>query len=218
MKRILDLSTVILAVCALVVTGLVVRRELRGGVDQPREPREIAEWEDLTANGHFIGPRDAPVKIVEFSDFQCPFCARVQGGLDEVRRQYPDEVAVVYRHFPLEAIHPHAMTAALASECAAEQGQFKAMHDRLFEGQDSIGQKPFVSFAGEAGVQDSVEFQKCLDEERYAEKVSSDIEVARSIDLRGTPSIIVDGTLLPGTPSARDLEEWVVRALDEPPQ
>ena len=129
-------TTVVLTLCALVLTGILVRREFFPGITATA-PREVEHWSQLASAGHTMGPANAPVRILEFSDFQCPYCARLQPTLQAIRAKYPDRVAVVYRHFPL-ADHPHAMQAALASECAAAQGRFERFHDILFAAPDSI--------------------------------------------------------------------------------
>lgn len=158
MKRTLEnVVTLVLVVCALVVTVAVVRKEFtaRGGSPTADEPREINGWRDLTSAGIWLGSRDAPVVIVEFADFQCPFCAVAARSLRELRSRV-DEVAILYRHFPLDAIHPHATDAAIAAECAAAQGMFEAYHDLLFAEQRAIGSIEWTDFGERAGVPSDV--------------------------------------------------------------
>ena len=167
-----------------------------------------------------MGSVSAPVVVIEFADFQCPFCGRAAENLREFRAAYAGEVAVVYRHFPLTAIHDHAMEAAIASECAAAQERFESFHDRLYQEQDSIGSKDWVAFAEEAGVPSIADFIRCLQEEWPRDRVRRDARAARQIRLTGTPSIIVNGVLLPGTPSVEELEEQLrlVRRSDAVPE
>jgi protein-disulfide isomerase len=208
-----DLATGLMVCCALVITAAVVRREFFPApavAAQPdTKPRPADNWDQLSAAGQRMGPVRAPVQIVEFSDFQCPFCATFAETLRKLRAKYPDRVAVLYRHFPLEEIHPHARTAALATECAAQQGRFEAYHDRLFAQQDSIGSKAWERFAAEAGVGDVDAFTRCMRDERLLANVDRDKELADATGIRLTPSIIIDGTLIPGALSEAELEKWI---------
>lgn len=208
-----EAATGLLVVCAIVVSAAVVRREFFPApavAAQPdTEPRPVDNWAEIAATGQRMGPVGAPVQIVEFSDFQCPFCATFSTTLRKVRAKYPDRVAVLYRHAPLDAIHPHARRAALAAECAGEQGRFEPYHDRLFAQQDSIGVKPWARFAAEAGVPDTAAFSQCVREERRMPNVARDADLARRTGIDVTPSIVIDGTLVPGTLSEAELETWI---------
>lgn len=213
-KTVSNAATSLLAICALVVTGLVVKREfLPEAVTPERVWRSVQNWEGLAATGLAMGPERPLVRIVEFSDFQCPFCARANASLRELRERYPEQVAVVYRHFPLEEIHPHAFAAALATECAGEQGRFEPFHDLLFARQDSIGVKDWASFAEDAGVADLAKFQACVEEEKYRPRLEEDIRAAQRIGVTGTPSFVFDGQMVSGALSTDELEEWVRGAL-----
>lgn len=164
-------------------------------------PRVIADWRRLSAAGQPLGPRDAPVVIVEFADFQCPFCATAARNLRELRSRVGDQVAVIYRHCPLTSIHPFAWDAAVAVECAGEQGRFEAFHDALFTGQEDIGLKDWGILAEETEILSSAQFADCLGQEWATERVREDARVAARLGLTGTPSVIVNDLLLPGTPS-----------------
>lgn len=198
--------TVVLTICAVIVTGLLVKREFAPpapAAEAEAEPRMVGNWQQILgtvlAKGHVIGPRDAPVKVVEFADFQCPFCARAQPVLERIRRKYPDQVAIVYGHLPLQGIHPYAFTAALASERAGAQGQFAAYHDVLFEHQDSIGEASWTWFAKRANVSNLAEFRRCVKSERLRARVTGDAEIAEQLGLTSTPAFIVNGRLWTGS-------------------
>lgn len=209
-----NLVTVILVVCAVIMTGLVVRRELfppsSPGYQPDLASRRIEQWDSVLAGGRILGNPDAALRIVEFSDFQCPFCARFAETLKNIRQRHPDRFAIHYRHLPLEAIHPHARTAALTSECAGEQGRFEAFHDAVFAQQDSIGRKDWRAFATDAGVSDLAEFSRCVAEERFGKEVQRDLDIAESLGLDLTPTIIINGVVLPGAHSEADLEKWII--------
>jgi protein-disulfide isomerase len=210
------LVTALLVTCALIVTAAVVKREfLPSAAAAPGSdlrPRKLENAATLAATGQVMGRPDAPVKIVEFSDFQCPYCARAQEVIERVRRRHPERVAVVFRHFPLDAIHPHARTAAMASECAAEQGRFHAYHDALFSRQDSIGARTWEAFATDAGLRDLPAFRQCVDSRRHAAAVERDAKIAAELGLEVTPSLIVNGELRVGLPTEDELERWVLAA------
>jgi protein-disulfide isomerase len=208
-----DLATGLMLCCALVITAAVVRREFFPApavAAQPDlKPRPVDNWDELAAAGQRMGPAGAPVQIVEFSDFQCPYCATFAGTLRKLRAKYPDRVAVLYRHYPIQEIHPYARTAALAAECAGQQGRFEAYHDRLFAQQDSIGSKAWERFAAEAGVGDVDTFTRCVRDERLLANVDRDAKLAEASGIRLTPSLVIDGTLIPGALSETELEKWI---------
>jgi len=211
-------ATGLMVACALVVTAAVVHREFFAGsaAASPPDttPRPVDNWTELASTGLRMGPADAPVTIVEFSDFECPFCATFSETLRRVRAKYPGRVTVLYRHYPIDELHPNARTAGLAAECAAVQGRFESYHDRLFAQQDSIGKKPWERFAIEAGVPDLAAFTGCVDEGRLMTNVERDAALAEATGIRLTPSLVIGGTLIPGAISEPELERWITN----PPQ
>lgn len=219
MKKVVsNVVTAVLVVCALLVTIAVARREFMASsvppaADAPSaDPRPVGDWQALAAAGLWLGSPDAPVVLVEFADFQCPFCAVAADNLRAVLSRYGDDVAVVFRHFPLEHIHPHAHAAAVAAECADAQDRFGTFHDLLFARQNEIGETPWTQLAATAAM-DTVAFAECLDAAWPRDRVSEDARVAREVGLTGTPSVIVGGLLLPGTPSVATLREHIDEAL-----
>ncbi|MFL5538879.1 MAG: DsbA family protein [Longimicrobiaceae bacterium] len=211
-------ATAVLVLCALTVTGLVVRRELfppaaaaPPGADAPRS-LSASEWAAASGAGEVMGPAGAPVQIVEFSDFQCPFCARIAPVLQRVRERHPGRVAVIYRHYPLEQIHPFARDAAVASECAAAEGRFEPFLTLVFAEQDSLGTKAWERFAAQAGVRDADAFRRCLSDAAVRRRVERDAEVARRLQVRATPTLVINGTLITGILTDQELEQYVFRA------
>lgn len=174
---------------------------------------EVPEWRSFAASGQRIGPADAPVTIVEFSDFQCPFCAVAAETLRDLRERFGDSIAIVYRHFPLTEIHPHATAAAIASECAAEQGRFEAFHDALFASQDSIGRVDWTWFASRAGLAQAEAFENCIAEERTAPVVARDEAAGRTLGVAGTPTLLVNDRRLLGRADGALLDSLVSAAL-----
>ena len=207
-----NLVTGVLVSCAIVVTLAVVRREFFPGAlfsPPPPQIREIEGWDEVVSGGLRFGSAESDIVVVEFADFQCPFCVTVAHSLRELRSEFAGQVSFVYRHFPLTSIHEHAMEAAIASECAARQGKFERYHDLLYEEQDAIGVREWTVFAEMAGVPSVDKFRSCLEDDWPRARVMEDARLARRLRLDGTPSVIVNGTLLPGTPSLETLRQHI---------
>ena len=148
----------------------------------------------LSDDDPVLGDPDAPISIVEFSDFQCPFCARAASGTltDFKDSDYfkDGEVNLVYKHFPLNSIHPFAQKAAEASECANRQGEFWEYHDTLFENQRSLSVADLKGYADDIGL-DTDEFDSCLDDDEARAKVAADLAAASAAGGRGTPYFVI---------------------------
>jgi protein-disulfide isomerase len=152
----------------------------------------------------YMGPEDAPVVIIEFSDFNCGYCRKwYQESLQKILDQYPDQVRFVYRDYPLLA--ESSLTAAQAAQCANEQGAFWEFHNALFDREDPKTLETYLQFAEEfdLNVQD---FQECYDSEQTMEEIQNDATFAASLGIRGTPTFFVNGIPLVG---AQPLENFV---------
>jgi protein-disulfide isomerase len=163
--------------------------------NQPSEPVKISADDDP-----IIGDPNAPITIIEFSDFQCPFCARFHvQTLPLLLDQYIEQgkVKLVFRDFPIQSIHPNALPASVAAECANEQGEFKAMHDMLFDNQKQWSDQEtvdalsmFSQYATEIGLEQGT-FDSCLTSGKYIEEIRNDLDDGRSYDVTGTPGFFV---------------------------
>jgi protein-disulfide isomerase len=157
----------------------------------------------VAAEGPSFGPADAPVTIVEFSDFECPYCARAGVIAKQIQARYPTQVRFVYRHLPLERIHPHARGAAEASACADAQGRFWDFHDKLFANQRALSPADLQRYAGELKL-DQAAFDQCVKERKFQAQVDRDLAAAAEAaggagkGGLGTPSFFVNGILLSG--------------------
>ncbi len=144
------------------------------------------------------GPADAPITIIEFSDFECPYCQRWHEEVwKKLASAYPTQIRLVYRDFPLYSIHPNAGPAANAAECANEQGKYWEFHDLLFSGAEKLGDAAYQTYASSLKL-DLNAFQQCLDENRYEAEVTADFEYATSIGISSTPTFFINGVALIG--------------------
>ncbi len=139
---------------------------------------------------HIRGPVSAPVTLVEYADFECPFCARATGVAKEVREHFGDDLRYVFRHLPLPDVHPHAELASAAAEAAAAQGRFWEMHDLLFARQDELELEDLAGYAGRLGL-DVEEFLRDVDEQRHAARIREDVADAEAGGARGTPTFFI---------------------------
>ncbi|HZR26801.1 MAG TPA: thioredoxin domain-containing protein [Vicinamibacterales bacterium] len=168
---------------------LRLKTNVRVSLEPPRQT--IA-----TANSPSKGPANAPIELVEFSDFQCPFCYRAHPTVDQVMKAYGDRIKFVYRHYPLPN-HPNARPAAEASACAGEQGKFWAYHDRLFATQSRLSDVDLKQDAAELGL-DAAKFNSCFDSHKYKAAVDADQHDGEEAGVNGTPAFFINGRLISG--------------------
>lgn len=152
---------------------------------------------DIAATDPSLGSPSAPVTLVEFSDFQCPFCQRVEPTLKQVREKYGDKVRIVWKDFPLTQIHPQAFKAGEAAHCAGDQGKFWEYHDRLFANQQALQVPDLKGHAAALGL-NAATFDACLDASKYAERVRDGVAAGSRLGVNSTPMSYVNGRLLSG--------------------
>jgi len=142
------------------------------------------------ASAFVRGNQKADVMVMEFSDYQCPFCKRAQSTIKDLIEQYGDRVAFGYRHFPL-AFHKEADDAALAVECARDQGGFEQMHEILFSQPDNLFRPELKAIAKRINLNDLEQFNSCLDKDQYADRIANDIAAGQAVGITGTPGFII---------------------------
>jgi protein-disulfide isomerase len=175
------------------VTSLRQRANVAIFLQEPEPIRAV-----VSIDGAFVkGPKDAPVTIVEFSDFQCPFCRSSVATLKEVMRQYDGKVRWAFRDFPIPSLHPQAPKAAEAARCAGEQGKSWEYHDLLFDSKAQWTAADFKKFAEQLKL-DFKRFGPCLDSGKYQAAVQSDVEDGVRLGINGTPTFFVNGRVLVG--------------------
>lgn len=166
---------------------------------------------------HIRGDSSAPVTIVEYSDFQCPFCSRFHPTVQQILADYPDQVRWVYKHFPLDQIHPQARPAAEASECVFEQkgnDGFWQFADGLFENQSRLGESLYKELAGDLSL-NTDQFNDCVSSRKYKDKVEADYQEGIKAGVRGTPGSFVNGESIPGAVPYSTLKAAIDQALTD---
>lgn len=143
-----------------------------------------------------LGPKDAPVTIVEFADFECPFCGRAEPTVMKVMKTFGKKVRLVYVNFPL-GIHPYAFQAAEAASCAEEQGKFWRYHNMLFANQTKLDKKDLKSYAAKLKLK-TKEFDACFDKGKYRDAIEDQIRRGNSLGVTGTPTFFINGRMLVG--------------------
>ena len=153
---------------------------------------------DVASDGYpSTGPENAPITIIEFSDYQCPYCQRWHVQVYEsLLAAYPGKIKLVYRHFPLTSIHPDAFPAAEAVMCAGDQNAYWQFHNRLFSG-DGLGNDAYLAYAQELGL-DMTAFQTCITDRKYQEAVQADLDFAVDLGVRSTPTFFINGLAVVG--------------------
>jgi protein-disulfide isomerase len=166
----------------------------------------------VSSDAPAFGPKDAKVTIVEFSDFECPYCSKAADVAQKVREKYGDKVRFVFRQYPLP-MHPNAKVAAEASLAAAEQGKFWEFHDHLFENQRQLDRESLEKHAQEVGL-DMGGFKAALDEERFSDAVEADMKLGQDVAVRGTPTMFVNGQRVANPTSFEIVSQMIDKELE----
>ncbi len=209
------------ALILLLFLGSILFYFVRGkseasAVDQESGREAMEERDVLLDDDPVQGSAEASVTIVEFADFECPFCLRFfRQTYPLIQERYIDsgKVKVIYRDFPLDA-HPHAQKAAEAAECADEQGKFWEYHDLLFQNQQALSVADLKSYARQLGL-NPARFDECLDSGKYAEEVKRDRADGISLGVSGTPTFFINGKKFIGAQPFSAFEEVIQKALEE---
>ena len=185
---------------------LKAKHHVQVALEAPELPRVEVE-----AKGPSRGPANAPVTIVEFSDFQCPYCGREVPVIDRILKEYDGKVRLVFRHYPLD-FHTFAGKAAEAGACAQDQGKFWELHDKMFGNQNKLAVEDLKGYAKSVGI-DAGKFDKCLDSGEKAAMVSADEKDGESAGVSGTPAFFINGIFINGAVPYEQFKEAVDREL-----
>ena len=209
LEVVLNTATVVAAAGAVAVAAGVIKLPSQRGATPPTvEPRRLTNAGGLTEGHLRLGPKSARLTIVEFGDFECPACSQFAHTVDTLRQRFPDDVALVYRHFPMP-YHRMARPLARASECAAAQGRFESFYYGAFLTPLDLGLDAAVSLARMSRVPDPKAFIACAKDTAVVRSIESDALLAKELAIPGTPAVVIDGVLYPGGRSLRDLEKML---------
>lgn len=173
-----------------------------GAIPEARSVKETLAYQ--AADDPVLGDPQAPLQIVEFADFECPFSREESFVIREIAARFPDKIHFVYRDFPLEEIHPRAFAAAEAANCAADQGKFWAMHDKLYQNAQQLRDIDIKTYALEIGL-NIVQFNECYDGHKYKDEIEADRADGVAAGVIGTPTFFINGKKVAG---AIPLELW----------
>lgn len=182
--------------------------------DQPAQPSAKVDIK-LSGTYHILGSKSASVKIVEFSDFQCPYCKSFQSSVNQALEEYGNKVALIFKHFPLDQLHANARPAAEAAECVADQkgdDAFFKFIDQLFSNQANLGSELYEKLAKDLGLNLN-KFNDCVSSGKYKDKVNADYQEGLSYEVNGTPASFINGTRVPGAVPYATLKSYIEAVL-----
>ena len=183
------------------------------GEDGGTTPQEVTRYDVPEGDNPSLGSADAPITIIEFSDYECPFCRRWHDEVfDKIRDEYPDQVRFVYRDFPLTSLHPNAVPAAEAANCANEQDAFWEFSQKLYSDEYGFGEDAYVKYAQDLGL-DVPAFEECFEEGRYSDGVQADFEFGSNLGVRSTPTFFLNGIAVVGAQPFEVFQDIIEKEL-----
>ena len=181
-------------------------------------PQQVTRYNVDEGGNAAFGPKDAPITIIEFSDYQCPYCVKWDTEVyQRLLQTYPDKIRFVYRDFPLYSLHPEAGPAAEAADCAGEQGRYYDYHDKLFSGEFELGANAYSQYATELGL-DKAKFEDCMTSHRFKDEVTADYQYASNLGVRSTPTFFINGIALIGAQPLEAFQQIIDKELSGQPQ
>jgi protein-disulfide isomerase len=195
------INIILVMALALLLAGCATNTQSVTESIQDAPAQDEQYFYDVSAeNEPFIGDEDAPITVIAFEDYQCPHCKSFsQNTLKEIQKKYIDtgKVRFVFRDFPAVHKHPDALMAAIAANCAQDQGRYWDYHDILFENQQSLGKEHLLRYATILRL-DENEFRTCLESKKYHNEIQEDIVDAQAVEVKGTPTFFINGFKLEG--------------------
>ncbi|MEW5828550.1 MAG: DsbA family protein [Chloroflexota bacterium] len=194
-------------------TSEVAAADLVADLATPTEAPPPRRYEISTVGYPSHGPEDAEIVIVEFSDYQCPYCTKWhQEVYKQLLAEYPDQIRFVYRNFPLTSIHPDAMEAAQAALCAGDQGAYWDYHDKLFGAAYGLGMDAYQQYARELGL-DAQSLVDCIESAKYEEYVLADMDFAINLGINSTPTFFINGLAVVGAQPLNVFKQVIEKEL-----
>ena len=194
-------------------TAVAAKPVADSGQTLPTPAQQVTRFTVEEGGNPSIGPADAPITIIEFSDYQCPYCQKWESQVfQRLLDDYPTQVRIVYRDFPLNSIHPEAAPSANAANCAGEQDAYWGFHDKLFSYELDLGKDAYLQYARELNL-DMTAFSACLESDRYAAEVTADLEYAVSLGVQSTPTFFINGLYMVGAQSYDTFKKLIDQEL-----
>ncbi|MCZ7610347.1 MAG: DsbA family protein [Ignavibacterium sp.] len=202
-----NILTGILVVCALIVTILFLRKEF-SSKDTELNISIIDNWKELIPEDEETNGNYSKVYLIEFFDYECPYCSVLDATLDTIKSKYIDKIKIIRYHFPLN-IHPLAYRTAIAAECAGSQEVFDIYHKELMANQYKLNSINFTEIARLIGIKDIEKFQKCVNEEETADAISQNVKLAKKFNVSGTPTLIINNKMISGAINTEEIEKII---------
>lgn len=169
------------------------------------KPGKVLETMQSSPTDWSKGPAGAPVTIIEFSDFQCPYCKKASDTMNQVMAAYPDKIRFAYKELPLRELHPNAQISAEAAECAGDQGKFWEMHDMLFANQNKLDLNSIGKYVEQLKL-NKTEFDGCISSGKFKAKIDADVKLATDFGVGGTPAFFINGQLMNTDPTLENFK------------
>ncbi|OGY42697.1 MAG: hypothetical protein A2Y67_01385 [Candidatus Buchananbacteria bacterium RBG_13_39_9] len=161
-----------------------------------------------------LGPAEAKIIIVEFADFQCPYCKEAYPIVRRLHEIYPKDVKIIFRDFPNTSDHPDALNSALAANCAADQGKFWEMHDLIFANQSNLSAANLSLLISQLGL-DLNQYNQCFSKQKYTNEIFNDLQDGIKLDVSGTPTFFINGVKVPGVISLENFKQVIDKFLQQ---
>ncbi|MBK5109723.1 MAG: thioredoxin domain-containing protein [Anaerolineales bacterium] len=185
----------------------------QAGAETSSANQQVVRYDVPVDDDPILGAEDAPITIVEFSDYECPYCRQWHSEVySQLIETYGEQIRFVYRDFPLASIHSNANSAANAANCAHEQGVFWEYHDMLFSMEQGLGNGAYLDYASQLDI-DQADFQECLDSSRYEAEVQADFDFAAELGVRSTPTFFINGIAVVGAQPFEIFQQVIEREL-----
>lgn len=195
---------IVLVLCALTITFFIIKKEFSASNNRQKK---VEHWENLIRNERTVGNPNSDIKIILFSDYNCPYCKIMNSTLYDLLKSRND-IYIMYYEYPGEH-NKSSFEAALSSLCAGYQNKYLEYHKILFDRPDLLESKDWQKIAYLAGVEDQITFAKCLNEKLSEDELINEIAVAKNFDIKYTPSIIINGYLIEGSINKNDLQKII---------
>jgi protein-disulfide isomerase len=197
----------ILVICALIVIILLLRKEFSGNNTELKFSI-VGNWKELIPEDEKTNGNYSKVYLVEFFDYECPYCSILDATLDTIQSKYGDKIKIIRYHFPLN-IHPLAYRTAIAAECAESQGMFDSYHKELMANQYKLNSINYTEVARLIGIKELGKFQKCVDEEETADVIANNVRLAKEYKVNGTPTLIINNKMISGAINTEEIEKII---------